>query len=156
MPEEAPQAEKEDRPERRRRRSPITWAILITAFLVLVLIAPGIHPFRRSVPPSEPVPILREAPPQETTASSQVAQCEQVIQQGQQLGLIRNRPQRQRIDVEEKLWTLMDASERRGLLLALRCSAYPASARPTDQAVAYSAQSGKRLAQTNAQGVAFD
>ena len=58
--------------------------------------------------------------------------------------------------MDEKLWAIMDTSERRGLLLALRCSAFPAAARPMDQAVAYSAQSGKRLAQTSTKGVTFD
>jgi hypothetical protein len=155
MPDEIPEAEQKDRPQS-RSRSPIAWAVFIAAFLVLVLIAPGIHPFQRAEPPSQPPSALPGPRPQEATDPAQVAQCDQVIQQGQHLGLIRDRPQKQRIGVDERLWALMDASERRGLLLALRCSAYSSAARTADEAVAYGAHSGKRLGVAGANGVTLD
>lgn len=155
VPEDKPKSEKEDKSER-PRRSPITWAVLIAAFLVLVLIAPGIHPLRRAVPPTQPVAVFPPVPPQQKVGSSQLAQCERVIQQGQQLGLIRSRPQKERIDVDENLWGLMDASERRGLLLALQCSAHPSAARPEGPALIYGARSGKMLAQASARGTTLD
>jgi hypothetical protein len=152
---------RDDRDERepRPRRSPVAWLVVLVAFLVLILVVPGINPWRRADPPAGSMPpstASRPAAPKQTTVSVQDAQCDQIIHQGQELGLIRSRPRPERIDVDEKLWAIMDESEKRGLLLALRCSAYRGTPRAGEEAEAYGVPSGKRLALARAAGVTFE
>lgn len=125
------------------------------AFLVLALIAPGIRLWRADPPtaPKSEQPAFRNSQKRPELSSIQRAQCEEMIAEGQKLGVIRRRPHPDRIDVERSLWMAMDRQAQRGLMLALRCAAHGNDG--DGIAVAHDLRNGMRLAQASAAGVTF-
>ena len=100
--------------------------------------------------------------PTNQSASEQVATvtdpkpCDDLIKQGEQLGLVKERPSPNRINVEDALWAEFPAGSKRGLAMAVRCSAYGGAPAEFDYGVVYGYRSGKRLAMATGVGVTFE
>lgn len=99
------------------------------------------------------------APSRSQAAAQDPAPCNKLLDQAEKARLIRHRPDTNRIDVDERLWTEMPASSKRGIMLALRCSVLggqPDTEPLGNYAVAYGYRSGKRLAMATSVGVEFE
>lgn len=81
-------------------------------------------------------------------AEKQVA-CAVAISAAQDAGLVRDRPKKNRIDVEEAAWSALPAGEKRSLASAVQCFAAP----DHDYGVVYGYRSGERLAMAGSFGV---
>jgi hypothetical protein len=82
--------------------------------------------------------------------------CNDLIEQAQREGLIKERPSPERINVDDRLWAEFPAGSKRGLALAVRCSATRGAPRQLDYGVVYGYRSGKRLAMATSVGVEFE
>jgi hypothetical protein len=82
--------------------------------------------------------------------------CDDLIDQGEKAGLIKERPSAERINVEDRLWAQFPASSKRGLAMAVRCSAKSGAPGELDYGVVYGYRSGKRLAMATSVGVNFE
>ena len=83
-------------------------------------------------------------------------QCDALLDQAQRDGLIKKRPSTERIDVEDRVWAELPADSKRGIALAVRCSAAHGTAGELDYGVVYGWRSGKRLAMATSVGVRFE
>lgn len=82
--------------------------------------------------------------------------CNDLIEQAQREGLVRERPAPNRINVDDRRWADFPASSKRGLAMAVRCSAYGGAPAELDYGVVYGYRSGKRLAMATSVGVDFE
>lgn len=82
--------------------------------------------------------------------------CDDLIAQAQRKGLVKERPAPNRINVEDALWTEFPAGSKRGLALAVRCSASRGAPSEFDYGVVYGYRSAKRLAMATSVGVNFE
>jgi len=82
--------------------------------------------------------------------------CNDLIEQAQREGLVKERPASNRINVDDRRWADFPASSKRGLALAVRCSAYGGAPAELDYGVVYGYRSGKRLAMATSVGVSFE
>lgn len=94
--------------------------------------------------------------PESRNAAVDPTPCDHLIDQARKAGLVKRRPSPNRIDVEDALWAQFPAGSKRGLALAVLCSAYPGGAATLDYAVVYGYRSGKRLAMAGSTGVNFE
>lgn len=93
--------------------------------------------------------------PTEQTQVVDPKPCNDLIEQAEKQGLVRERPSPDRINVEDRLWRQFPASAKRGLAMAVRCSASGGVPRQLDYGVVYGYRSGKRLAMATSVGVEF-
>lgn len=82
--------------------------------------------------------------------------CDDLIEQAAKEGLVRERPSAERINVEDRLWEEFPAGSKRGLAMAVRCSATRGAPQQLDYGVVYGYRSGKRLAMATSVGVEFE
>lgn len=87
------------------------------------------------------------------------ASCSEVLVKGQKTGVIRERPSRNRVNVDEVIWAQMAASDKTALLSLVACDAF--GKRQSDlefgeHTVAYGWRSGKRLAMLSSAGMSFE
>jgi hypothetical protein len=98
-----------------------------------------------------------DAPTTETpVAAVDPKPCNDLIDQATKKGLVRERPAPNRIDVEDRLWSEFPADSKRGLAMAVRCSAANGTPGQLDYGVVYGYRSGKRLAMATSVGVNFE
>jgi hypothetical protein len=102
--------------------------------------------------------VFKEQPPATITAqAADPKPCDDLLDQAERSGLIRERPSTERINVEDRMWHSFPASSKKGLMLALRCSKLRGQpGQDTDYVVAYGYRSGKRLAMATGVGVNFE
>jgi hypothetical protein len=79
-----------------------------------------------------------------------------LIEQATKEGLVRERPSPERVNVEDRLWAAFPATAKRGLAMAVRCSATRGAPQQLDYGVVYGYRSGKRLAMSTSAGVELD
>lgn len=87
------------------------------------------------------------------------APCEKALGGLEQAGLIKDRPDANRVDVEEDLWAVLPAKQKRLAAAAVRCSFLKGDIGRTDfnsYAVVYGYRSGKRLAMATGSGVTIE
>jgi hypothetical protein len=110
---------------------------------------------------------LPETPDQKAEKSARASapvndpvKCERVLSIALKNGTIRQRPEANRVNVDELRWTLMPASEKSVLMQMLLCSAFNgrsmAQVEPMDYVVVYGWRSGKRLALLGSAGLKFE
>lgn len=103
---------------------------------------------------------LNEASPEAGSLApytpARVAQCEQLLEQGEATGLVRGRPSDTRINVEDSVWRDLPADSKKGLALGLACAAFGKPLAGTEYVVVYGHRSGKRLAMATAVGVELE
>jgi hypothetical protein len=92
----------------------------------------------------------------EAVASFDRKPCDDLIASATAARLVKERPTAERVNVEDSLWAAFPASSKRGLALALRCSAHGGSPGELDYGVVYGYRSGKRLAMATSVGVNFE
>ncbi len=111
--------------------------------------------------------VLPETPEQKAQKTARVSapvndpvRCEKILNLAVRNGTIRERPEVDRIIVDEIRWTLMPASEKSVMMQMLLCSAFKGRSmvqvEPMDFVVAYGWQSGKRLALFGPAGLKFE
>lgn len=94
---------------------------------------------------AEPGDQVEAAPPQ-LLDEAVVAQCRDLLETGRRAGVIREEPSPQRINVDDRLWSAMPASEKDVLLQAVSCVRWRSSMPPAgEQVAAYGWRSGKRV-----------
>jgi hypothetical protein len=121
--------------------------------IVLVLI------FFGSMMPDSPekkaAEVARSSPP-----VNDPAKCQKIIDLASRQGLVRERPSRERINVDERIWAATPASEKSVVMQMLLCSAFGGrdmtQVEPLDGVVAYGYHSGKRLAMFGSFGLKFE
>lgn len=86
------------------------------------------------------------APTPEILPETTVAKCREMLATGKRTGIIRARPEPNRIDVEDGLWAQLDSATKDRTLQAVACAVWKtAMPGPADYVVAYGYRSGKRL-----------
>jgi hypothetical protein len=93
--------------------------------------------------------------PAASFTSAQVASCVRLIEQAQEHGLIKARPDERRINVDDQLWREFPATSKTGLLQAVACEAFDRPLRQTEYVVAYGHRSGERVAMLTSAGMSF-
>jgi hypothetical protein len=96
------------------------------------------------------------ATPAPSFSSERVAECEKLITRAEKQGLVRSRPSNTRINVEDAAWRAFPADSKRGVMLALACSAFGHPMQTSEYVVAYGYRSGKRVAMATSVGVTFE
>lgn len=96
-----------------------------------------------------------EAQPPFSLATFDPKPCDELIRRSEREGLIRERPEPNRINVDDLAWAEFPAGAKKGLALAVRCSATRGAPQQTDYAVVYGYRSGKVLAMATSVGVTF-
>ncbi|MFL6729533.1 MAG: hypothetical protein ACJ8E3_09325 [Sphingomicrobium sp.] len=81
--------------------------------------------------------------------------CDDLIEQAENDGLVKQRPSPDRVNVEDRLWAQFPATSKEGLAMAVRCSATRGAPDELDYGVVYGYRSGKRLAMATSVGVKF-
>lgn len=123
--------------------------------LVIVAVAVGaLYWCSTQDPTSSPTKPAVELVDTETRAS-----CAQAIDQATKDGIVRQRPAPNRVNVEDAVWQLMAADDKRALLSLVACDAFGKREGDLDLSeyvVAYGFRSGKRLAMLTEFGVAYD
>ncbi|MBB5684323.1 hypothetical protein [Sphingobium boeckii] len=114
--------------------------------------------------PSDPA--MSAKPPVDRAATeAQFKKCEAAIVEGKKIGLIRQTPSPQRVNVEDRAWALLPADAKKGLALTVGCIAnggLPFShfdmmdLDSYKSAVVYGYRSGKRLAHAGPWGVTLE
>ncbi len=88
------------------------------------------------------------------------AQCQSLIERAAKDGIVRAMPDGNRIDVEDRLWAMLPARDKKALASAVACRAF--DGRALDQlnagqyAVVYGYRSGKRVAMAASFGVTVE
>lgn len=89
--------------------------------------------------------------------ASVVVQCEALITQGLQSGIIRSRPKMDRLNMDDQKWAMMPAETKSVLMRAVSCSVYGTNLPPGfESVVAYGHRSGKRLAMLTSAGLNYE
>ncbi len=103
-----------------------------------------------------PAPI----PAQQTRPANNPAQCEKLIAIASRQGLVRGRPALDRINVEDRIWRIASADDKRVLMQALACASFGGRAlsqlQPMQFVVAYDYRSGHRVAMASSAGVSLE
>lgn len=102
-------------------------------------------------------PEAPETPPVASLSSQQVAECEKLLEDGEKAGLIRQRPDTNRLNVDDAEWARFPATSKNGVIRALGCTAF--NGKPIENAdyvVVYGYRSGKRLAMLTSVGVSYE
>jgi hypothetical protein len=94
----------------------------------------------------------------EKAADARGKACEKALGDLAANGLIRDRPEANRADVEEATWDMLPAKEKRMVAAGVRCAFLRGreSDKFDDYAVVYGYRSGKRLAMATANGVSVE
>lgn len=98
-------------------------------------------------------------PPVQLVDTATRAKCADAITKAQQTGVVRMRPSPNRVNVDEMIWSRMDAGDKSGLLALLACDVFgkrQADLEFGEHTVAYGSRSGKRLALFSGSGVTFE
>lgn len=85
--------------------------------------------------------------------------CAQAIGQATKGGVVRQRPAPNRVNVEDAVWQLMAADDKRALLSLVACDAFgkrEADLGVSEYVVAYGYRSGKRLAMLTEYGIDYE
>ncbi len=86
--------------------------------------------------------------------------CEKIIRVVERRGIVRSRPDIDRVDVDELRWLMLPAQEKSVVLQMLYCAAHRgrsiAQGERLDRAVVYGWRSGKRLAMIGRAGITYD
>jgi predicted RNA-binding Zn-ribbon protein involved in translation (DUF1610 family) len=98
------------------------------------------------------------SPAEQKAASEKGAACEKALSGLEKTGLIKDRPEPNRIDVDEVNWALMPARDKRLVAAGVRCSFLNGRESDAfdDYAVVYGYRTGKRLAMATANGVELE
>jgi hypothetical protein len=97
-----------------------------------------------------------EASTAQPYSEQRIAECERLLKQGEETGLIRARPSTTRIDVEDATWRRLPADSKKGLALGLACSGFGKPLARSEYATVYGYRSGKRLAIVTSIGVVLE
>lgn len=107
----------------------------------------------------EDKPAESKAPAHMLTAKA-IKECNDTIALSIKKGLIKRRPDNNRVDVDDVAWELSDANDKKALIGILGCAAFGRKLRDFESleqyVVVYGARSGKRLAMGSEFGVSFD
>jgi hypothetical protein len=85
--------------------------------------------------------------------------CEKALSQAETDGLVRERPSKTRINVEDALWAALPAGEKTALMSLVGCAAFgkqPADFGTSEYVVAYGYRSGQRLGMLSDLGMKYD
>lgn len=126
--------------------STVGCGIIILIGVVLILFVG-----ERGTKPGKPESAVRTS-----LSPERIAECTSILQRSERAGLIRNRPNTIRIDVDDFLWESLPADAKRGILLALACEAFGRPMEESDHVVAYGYRSGRRVGMLTSVGTDFD
>lgn len=140
-----------------RRIPTATTATILTIFAVVALVALT-STCSRSSPPEQttPAPAVIETPP---LSAAQTKGCKDAINKAIAEKAIRRWPQPNRIDVDDIVWRLTDAEDKKAMLALVGCASFKKQSGNftfDEYVVAYGARSGKRLAMLSSVGFSFE
>jgi hypothetical protein len=138
------------------------------AFIFAPLIVIGACVQMTETSPSAPAGIAAQTESDQTAAlpaldEKMIALCRRIIDEATKMGVVRDKPSPNRINVEDARWAMLPADDKRSLLAAVGCAAFKLRQADWENVsnadgytVAYGYRSGKRVAMATATGYNFE
>ena len=102
--------------------------------------------FWPSSPEESGAPAVQPVLAPQLLSSGVVSQCRDLLAMAERIGVIRERPQPTRINVDERKWAELDAATKDRTLQAMACDVWQQNMPPSGEfVVAYGWRSGKRV-----------
>lgn len=93
-----------------------------------------------------------DQPPANFTAD-QLKACRSVIAAAEKAGVIRERPRGDRVNVEDRRWANLPATEKRAIAYAVGCDVYERPLKDMEASMVYGYRSGRHLGGATAYGI---